>query len=394
MAYYESGSRTLDCNAENRTEELCLVIWDDPNNDDESDWFYIQDPPDPNNELPSHDMFGNGWSELEAKRYAEFILPEVRLIELEPGLIDDCHDVLYLDSFRITEMACATKWKVTARYTDRLPRAPGYCHVDFSLRSSSINIQQGKRHIKSYYAPPDGAIARIECFDVAQYRENFNCESNQACAPTTGIIQDYVNGAQLDDITICYIPPDFCDNGPLYFQVEDGQVTGTVEPFEGDCDQENPFNGAINVVGDTVQGKQIPVGEMALSVTAYFHACDLPCDYYDMLSEAQNTINNFPFFCWARGEVLFEGASGTRQGRYVCFTFDFAISKNVVDETIGNITGIDKLGWECIWFYYKAKPIPDCHIVTQVPHSAHVEQVFCFSDFSCLNLPCGNLGDF
>ena len=149
------------------------------------------------------------------------------------------------------------------------------------------------------------------------------------------------------------------------------------------------FGGAINVTETGVAGTDVLSQGLGFAISYCYHPSEVDCNYVFNLYDMAPSFNGDIFFgCFDVGEVLFKGASGQSDGQSFCITFDFCASPNIVNGTFGCLTGIDKLGWDYLWFYYEDRPDFGCHKMVKYPHSAHVERVYCPKDFSRLRLPC------
>ena len=85
------------------------------------------------------------------------------------------------------------------------------------------------------------------------------------------------------------------------------------------------------------------------------------------------------------GEVLFMGASGSKRGDDEWeITFRFAASPNVTNLTIGDITGVDKKGWEYLWVRYA--DAEDEKVLVKQPTAVYVEKVYESGNFAGLGI--------
>ncbi len=83
--------------------------------------------------------------------------------------------------------------------------------------------------------------------------------------------------------------------------------------------------------------------------------------------------------------MLFQGASGSQRGQEDWeITFSFAASPNATGLTMGDITDIDKKGWEYLWVRYQDAEDED--VLVKQPAAAYVEQVYPYGDFSLLGI--------
>jgi hypothetical protein len=85
--------------------------------------------------------------------------------------------------------------------------------------------------------------------------------------------------------------------------------------------------------------------------------------------------------------VLFLGASGAKRGEEDWeITFRFAASPNMTGLQIGDITGINKKGWEYLWVRYADDEDANAKVLIKKPIAAYVEKVYEDGDFSGLGI--------
>lgn len=147
------------------------------------------------------------------------------------------------------------------------------------------------------------------------------------------------------------------------------------------------FQGAIGVTHDNVEGVDITVPVYNFSETHYIPTALVTLAYKAALFYLTGKVNDAPFRGFAPGEVLFLGASGSKRGQDDWeITFRFAASPNVTNLTIGNITGINKKGWEYLWVRYADDEDTAAKVLVKKPIAAYVEQVYQYGDFSGLGI--------
>jgi len=139
--------------------------------------------------------------------------------------------------------------------------------------------------------------------------------------------------------------------------------------------------------GNDVEGVDIfePVYEE--SETHWFATEDLTPEYRDIISQIVGHVNDEPFKGWQAGEVLMRGISGSRRGATDTeLTFRWSVRRNQTDFELGDVTGIEKKGWEYLWPRYSTKRqfdnAPSKDIITHVA----VATVFPTADFSGLGI--------
>ena len=103
------------------------------------------------------------------------------------------------------------------------------------------------------------------------------------------------------------------------------------------------------------------------------------------LADLVGTVNDDVYIGRPSGEVLFNGASGSyRADGKIEVTFNFEISKNRTGIVVGDITGIDKEGWDYLWIRYQSDV--DADTLVKIPAFAYVERVYPRADFNALPL--------
>lgn len=110
----------------------------------------------------------------------------------------------------------------------------------------------------------------------------------------------------------------------------------------------------INFDGENVNGVDIVTTQYQWSETYWFSPAAVTTGYKTTLSAIVGTVNDATFRNFAAGEVLFLGASGTKQGNgWWQITFKFARERNATGLSVGAITGIAKTGWQYMWVRYE-----------------------------------------
>jgi hypothetical protein len=147
------------------------------------------------------------------------------------------------------------------------------------------------------------------------------------------------------------------------------------------------FQGAIGVTKDSVEGVDITVPVFSFSLQATLADSVVTPAYRLTLFTLTGKVNSAAFWGFARGEVLFLGASGTKRNKEAWeITYKFAASPNVTGLSIGPITGISKEGWHYLWVRYAEDEDATAKRVVQRPLAVYVERVYDYGDFSLLGL--------
>lgn len=147
------------------------------------------------------------------------------------------------------------------------------------------------------------------------------------------------------------------------------------------------FQGAIGVSDDRVEGADIPVPQFSFTETHRFADGAVDGTYKRNLFLLTGRFNDDDFKGFSAGECLFLGATGTKRGdEQWSITFRFAGSPNVSGLTIGDITGIDKLGWDYLWVRYADYVDSFAYTLVKRPVAVYVERVSYAGDFSLMNI--------
>lgn len=145
--------------------------------------------------------------------------------------------------------------------------------------------------------------------------------------------------------------------------------------------------GAIGVTADNVEGVDITVPVFNFSETHYLPTEMVTGAYKAVVFYLTGRVNAAPFRGFAAGEVLFLGASGSKRGEEDWeITFKFAASPNMSGIVIGDITGINKKGWEYLWVRYEDEEDPNAKTLVKRPKAVYVEQVYPYADFAVLGI--------
>jgi hypothetical protein len=149
--------------------------------------------------------------------------------------------------------------------------------------------------------------------------------------------------------------------------------------------------GAIGFDGETVTGVDITVPVYSFSETQYFTDAEMTQAYKQDIFDLTGSVNVDAFHGFDGGEVLFLGASGSRQGTGADdlweVTFKFAASKNKTDIMVGTIGPIEKKGWEYLWVQYEPDVDGVVKQLIKTPIAAYVSKVYPEYSFAPLGLP-------
>lgn len=146
------------------------------------------------------------------------------------------------------------------------------------------------------------------------------------------------------------------------------------------------YGGAINVDGDRVEGVDITIPVFSFSETRYVPRSFLSDTRRQQLFRLTGRVNDDEWKGFAKGEVLFLGASGQRRGseRWTV-TYKFAASPNVVNEPLGD-GGllVTKEGWEHVWVRFENDV--NSNRLVKIPVAFYVERVYPYGDFDNLGI--------
>jgi hypothetical protein len=147
------------------------------------------------------------------------------------------------------------------------------------------------------------------------------------------------------------------------------------------------FYGAIGVTDDRVEGTDITVPVFNFTETHYILNELVTPAYKLALFNLTGKVNGSGFKGFAKGEVLFLGASGSKRGLEDWeITFRFAASPNVAGLSLGSITGISKEGWNYLWVRFTDDEDATAKALIKRPVAAYVEQVYPYGNFSGLGI--------
>ncbi len=148
------------------------------------------------------------------------------------------------------------------------------------------------------------------------------------------------------------------------------------------------YKGAIGVSKDSVEGVDIVVSQFAWTETHYIPDSTMTRAYIMLIAGCTGKTNSTAFKGYQPGEVLFLGATASvRSGNNDWeVTFKFAASFNKTDITVGDITGIDKKGWEYMWVRYESIKDAVAKVLVQRPAAVYIERVYEQDDFNNMNL--------
>lgn len=156
------------------------------------------------------------------------------------------------------------------------------------------------------------------------------------------------------------------------------------------------FKGAIGVELNSdktkarVRGVDVYAPILEYSYVKQFDAEEITDTYIGQIYDlAQTPVNDDEFYGRPAGSVLFRGCRGSSKGEDIWeLTFDFSYSPNTTDLQVGDITGIEKLGWQYLDVIYAPPNISRTVSGTQIlrPAQVTVHTVYDSGDFSTLGI--------
>ena len=153
------------------------------------------------------------------------------------------------------------------------------------------------------------------------------------------------------------------------------------------------FKGLIGVNGDSIDGCDIPPGNLSRQYTRkkVFLAAQINEAYIATLESLRNAVNDAPFYGLDAGEALLLGVSGRTIGDGTWeMQFRWAGQANRSDfgipETSPVIDGIDKQGWDYLWVLSEDDEDTSAHALVKRPIAAYVERVMPRADFGLLGI--------
>lgn len=145
--------------------------------------------------------------------------------------------------------------------------------------------------------------------------------------------------------------------------------------------------GAINVTEDRVEGTDIIIPVYTFGIRKKIDAVLVTEAYKGVIYNATGKVNGASFLGFAKGEVLFAGASGAQSSDESWeIDFQFMASPNELDLSAGDISGIVKEGWHYLWVEFEDVEHAESARIVKQPFAAHVERVYHYGDLAGLNV--------
>ena len=147
------------------------------------------------------------------------------------------------------------------------------------------------------------------------------------------------------------------------------------------------YEGAIEVSGDSVNGTDIVVPVFSFSETHYFDDATISAAYKLIVFNLTGKVNNAPFKGFAKGECLFLGCQGQKQGQGDWeLQYRFSASPNVSMLTVGGGITINKEGWQYAWTVFDDDVDNAAKRLIKKPVQTNVDQVYSYGDLAGLGI--------
>lgn len=155
-------------------------------------------------------------------------------------------------------------------------------------------------------------------------------------------------------------------------------VSGTAPDFKGGMGFDSQTK--------TFQGTDVYIEAFSFWITKYVPKATAISNAYTLgLRNCAFKYNNATFRGQAAGECLFFGARGAPRNKDDhAVTHNFLCSPNATGLAIGDITGVNKLGWQYLWVLFENVHDATGKYLTPRPKAAYVEQVYKPADFPTL----------
>lgn len=147
------------------------------------------------------------------------------------------------------------------------------------------------------------------------------------------------------------------------------------------------FGGAIGVSENGIEGVEIAEGGYRFREIRIVADADVDAAFKATIYGLTKKVNSETWQGYEPGEVLFEGATGTQRGEDDWeIVYSFIANPNAEDLQVGDITGIDKDGWDYLWVLYGDEVDGAAGAMVKRPLAAYVERVYYRGDFADLGL--------
>jgi hypothetical protein len=156
------------------------------------------------------------------------------------------------------------------------------------------------------------------------------------------------------------------------------------------------FKGAVGVTADNVEGVDIVTPAFNFTLRVKLPIASWNPTYVANMRALTGKVNSTGFYVrihgatytFPAGELLFLGGSGDEStaSEFIELTLRFAASPNRTGITIGDISGIDKKGWEYLWVRYEDVEDAGAKMIVKRPAAVCVEKVYEEGNFGLLGI--------
>jgi hypothetical protein len=147
--------------------------------------------------------------------------------------------------------------------------------------------------------------------------------------------------------------------------------------------------GAIGVTDHNVEGCEVVVPKFSWSETWQLPIADYGWAYSQTLKAITGRVNAASFRGFSAGQVLFHGGKGSASSKdptLIEITYSFEQSDDVKSQTIGEIAGVAKAGWQYLWVHYQETDDQEAKKYVHRPDAVYVERVYEAAEFSALGI--------
>lgn len=140
--------------------------------------------------------------------------------------------------------------------------------------------------------------------------------------------------------------------------------------------------------GTTIDGTDIIVPAYEESLTRYVATASFSAAYKQTLRALTGAVNIADWGGITAGELLFAGADWRTHGvNLVRVDYYFLFADTISGDSIGDITGIDRQGWDYSWVEFIDESDRGSSRLRSVPDQVNVERVYPRAAFTALGIP-------
>ena len=165
--------------------------------------------------------------------------------------------------------------------------------------------------------------------------------------------------------------------------VSQGAASGKTEPDHG---------GLIGVTDKGVEGVDVIVPTLSFSIERHVAGPSVTQAYVVALSRLIGRVNSGNFKGFAAGEVLAMSARGSIRSvddasvPLWSLNFEFAVSPNIANATIGGLTVESKRGWDYLEIHYEEEEDTTNKLTLKKPYAYTVHQVYQYANFAAFGV--------